>query len=169
MWPNSALKISNAISLNEIINAPSEWQSQAPHYVVQHNDWHQCRFLFVQHDGTSPSNTGVGVKSRPSAKKEKSQELRSPLFEQDPDRQVMGPHNKPLEIPLAAMSTTHHTRQAYSSSASVDDGDVHPYGESDDEEVKDIEFLFSDDEESLEKSVSISRRSSVDTITARQV
>ena len=48
MWPNSVLRISTAIALNEIVNAPSEFTSQNPFYVVKQLDWIQTRYLFVQ-------------------------------------------------------------------------------------------------------------------------
>lgn len=47
-WPNSVLHVNSAIALNEIVNAPAEFQSLHPFYVVQHLDWIQTRYLFVQ-------------------------------------------------------------------------------------------------------------------------
>ena len=48
VWPHSVLCISSAMAMNEIVNAPAEFQSQNPYYVVQHLDWIQTRYLFVQ-------------------------------------------------------------------------------------------------------------------------
>ena len=45
--------INSAMSLNEIINCPSQFQSINPYLVVQHIDWIQCRYLLVQVQGTS--------------------------------------------------------------------------------------------------------------------
>ncbi|KAK5735689.1 hypothetical protein LTR17_008040 [Elasticomyces elasticus] len=47
-WPNSHLRINSAVALNELVNAPTEYTSHNPHFVVQHLDWIQTRFLFVQ-------------------------------------------------------------------------------------------------------------------------
>ncbi|KAM0235548.1 hypothetical protein ACHAP5_009717 [Fusarium lateritium] len=47
-WPNSALKILNAISICEIVNKPAQFVSTNPHFVVNKIDWIQCRYLFVQ-------------------------------------------------------------------------------------------------------------------------
>ncbi|USW53213.1 Putative ubiquitin-conjugating enzyme E2, poly(ADP-ribose) polymerase, catalytic [Septoria linicola] len=47
-WPNSVLRISSALALNEIVNAPAEFVSQNPYYVVNQLDWIQTRYLFVQ-------------------------------------------------------------------------------------------------------------------------
>ena len=47
-WPNSTLRISTALALNEIVNAPAEFVSSSPYYVVQHLDWIQTRYLFVK-------------------------------------------------------------------------------------------------------------------------
>ncbi|KAK4543230.1 hypothetical protein LTR36_005780 [Oleoguttula mirabilis] len=48
VWPHSVLKISSALALNELVNAPAEFQSSNPYFVVQHLDWIQTRYLFVQ-------------------------------------------------------------------------------------------------------------------------
>ncbi|KAH0029644.1 hypothetical protein KCU78_g3279, partial [Aureobasidium melanogenum] len=48
MWPNSGLQISGAIALNEIVNAPEEFVSRTPHYVISQLDWIQTRYLFVK-------------------------------------------------------------------------------------------------------------------------
>ncbi|KAF2397616.1 hypothetical protein EJ06DRAFT_544664 [Trichodelitschia bisporula] len=48
MWPNSMLKMTAAISLNEIVNAPNQFVSRAPHFVVDKADWIQARYLFVR-------------------------------------------------------------------------------------------------------------------------
>lgn len=36
------------MSLNEIVNCPDQFTSSNPFLVVQHIDWIQCRYLFVQ-------------------------------------------------------------------------------------------------------------------------
>ena len=50
-WPGSELKVSTAISLNEIVNSPNEFVSQRPYLVVAQLDWIQTRYLFVQVNG----------------------------------------------------------------------------------------------------------------------
>jgi ubiquitin-conjugating enzyme E2 Q len=52
-WPGSALAITSAMSLNEIVNCPQQFVSSNPFIVVQHIDWIQCRYLFVQTSGSS--------------------------------------------------------------------------------------------------------------------
>lgn len=47
-WISSQLAIANAISLNEIVNAPSRFVSENPYFVVNQTDWIQTRYLFVQ-------------------------------------------------------------------------------------------------------------------------
>ena len=47
-WPQSQLQISQALCLNEIVNAPKEFVSKTPHLVVAQLDWIQTRYLFVQ-------------------------------------------------------------------------------------------------------------------------
>ncbi|KXT00322.1 hypothetical protein AC578_6467 [Pseudocercospora eumusae] len=57
-WPNSALRISSALALNEIVNAPAEFTSHQPHYVVKQLDWIQTRYLFV---AVSPKSESVKI------------------------------------------------------------------------------------------------------------
>ena len=52
-WPGSLLRVTAAMSLNEIVNAPSEFVSSTPHLVVAQLDWIQTRYLFVQSSDTS--------------------------------------------------------------------------------------------------------------------
>ncbi|CUS15675.1 unnamed protein product [Tuber aestivum] len=47
-WLKSILNIRNAVSLNEIVNAPGEFVSSSPHLVVDKLDWIQTRYLFVK-------------------------------------------------------------------------------------------------------------------------
>ncbi|KAF4500938.1 hypothetical protein FAGAP_2861 [Fusarium agapanthi] len=47
-WPSSALKVTRAISMCEIVNSPSQFVSTNPFFVINRIDWVQCRFLFVQ-------------------------------------------------------------------------------------------------------------------------
>ncbi|KAF2642519.1 ubiquitin-conjugating enzyme E2 Q2 [Massarina eburnea CBS 473.64] len=48
VWSRSELKISQALALNEIVNAPNEFQSKTPHLVVAQLDWIQTRYLLVK-------------------------------------------------------------------------------------------------------------------------
>jgi ubiquitin-conjugating enzyme E2 Q len=47
-WAMSDLHVSQALALNEIVNAPKEFVSLSPHLVVAQLDWIQTRYLFVQ-------------------------------------------------------------------------------------------------------------------------
>lgn len=44
----SELKVTQALALNEIVNAPKEFVSASPHLVVAQLDWIQTRYLFIQ-------------------------------------------------------------------------------------------------------------------------
>lgn len=63
-WSQSVLRISSALALNEIVNAPTEFVNSSPYYVVQHLDWIQTRYLFVQ---CAPTVEGLktGADSKP--------------------------------------------------------------------------------------------------------
>ncbi|KAK5110615.1 hypothetical protein LTR62_005654 [Meristemomyces frigidus] len=64
-WPNSLLHVSSAIALNEIVNAPAEFQSQNPYYVVSQLDWIQTRYLFVKCNPTERSAIAIGAENKP--------------------------------------------------------------------------------------------------------
>jgi ubiquitin-conjugating enzyme E2 Q len=91
-WPNSELKIQQALALNEIVNAPQEFTSSSPHLVVAQLDWIQTRYLFVKtrQDYTTATTVDKGVK---------------PLecVEQDPKMTPNGTDG-PLIIPIHAVS-----------------------------------------------------------------
>jgi ubiquitin-conjugating enzyme E2 Q len=89
-WGSTVLNISTAIALNEIVNAPAEFQSSLPYYVVQQLDWIQTRYLFVQ----------------VSADKLKFAET-TPVnpHEQDPTRTPHGTIGQKIVIPAAAIKS----------------------------------------------------------------
>ena len=92
VWPNSRLKVSCALSLNEVVNAPEEFKSKSPHYVVDKIDWIQTRYLFLKVD--------VGV----HANSESLDSKVSHIYEQDPKVQALGENNVPVVIPITAVS-----------------------------------------------------------------
>ncbi|KAF1833761.1 hypothetical protein BDW02DRAFT_371019 [Decorospora gaudefroyi] len=116
-WPMSELKIQQALALNEVVNAPSEYVSQTPHLVVAQLDWIQTRYLFVRTrvDYAAPVTPVPGTK---------------PLdcVEQDPSRTPRGVDG-PLVIPIhaiaasrrpKAMTTTKNKRQKASGKSQYD-------------------------------------------------
>ncbi|KAJ4982919.1 polymerase [Stagonosporopsis vannaccii] len=107
-WPNSELKVQQALALNEICNAPQEFVSKTPHLVVAQLDWIQTRYLFVssatRHQAINPADKG----SRPLE-----------VLEQDPSMTPMGSDGK-LVVPVHAvarsrrpksLNTTQHKRR----------------------------------------------------------
>ncbi|KAL4941500.1 hypothetical protein BDV06DRAFT_179289 [Aspergillus oleicola] len=96
-WPNSELRCTMAISLNEVVNAPAEFVSQSPHYVVQKLDWVQPRYLFVQ----------CGRAIIDGSKRPKVEKLAN-VYSQDPTRVVHGSHGA-LTIPISA-TNSHRSR-----------------------------------------------------------
>ncbi|KAF2726014.1 hypothetical protein K431DRAFT_299725 [Polychaeton citri CBS 116435] len=89
-WPNSILRISSAIALNEIVNAPAEFVSSSPFYVVNQLDWIQTRYLFVQISPSDPS-----IKAGDEKKPEKE-------LEQDPARRPKGLNGSDVMIPAGS-------------------------------------------------------------------
>ena len=137
-WPQSHLKITHALSLNEIVNAPQEFVSKTPHLVVAQLDWIQTRYLFVK------SN----IADIPKVEKIPTQ-----AFDQDPTFHPSGPTRQKIIIPITAVSKSRRP-----ASKSVKNGSkrskVASLGEdeqevllSDDTDIEDIEVLFSETEE----------------------
>ncbi|KAJ5652417.1 hypothetical protein N7507_009843 [Penicillium longicatenatum] len=93
-WPQSKLNMTTVVSLNEIINSPKEFVSQVPHFVVDHLDWIQTRYLFVGHRGLANPRL-------PAVQRSKSM----PFFSQDPKYPVFGSGNSHVTIPLSAVSS----------------------------------------------------------------
>ncbi|KAF2215987.1 hypothetical protein CERZMDRAFT_34504 [Cercospora zeae-maydis SCOH1-5] len=93
-WPSSVLKISSALALNEIVNAPAEFQSQHPHYVVKQLDWIQTRYLFVR---VAPENDTVKIGP---------EVIPSNPHPQDPSRTPTGvDRNLAIVIPASAIKS----------------------------------------------------------------
>ena len=88
-WPQSQLRISQAIALNEIVNAPSRFVSKSPHLVVAQLDWIQSRYLFVR------CNTqGLQIQDSPPTQ----------VYEQDPSYTPVGEKSSNIIIPVTAVS-----------------------------------------------------------------
>lgn len=91
-WRKSKLCIQSALALNEVVNAPAEFVTASPHYVVKQSDWIQTRYLFVKGnhrqlghnfgDCTPPEHT----------------------YMQDPRRTAVDEKNQAIIIPVTAIS-----------------------------------------------------------------
>ncbi|KAH7346789.1 hypothetical protein BKA65DRAFT_399825 [Rhexocercosporidium sp. MPI-PUGE-AT-0058] len=151
-WHGSELKINSAMSLNEIVNCPTQFASSSPFLVVQHIDWIQCRYLLVQVQGGSP-----GLSDYPTGGN-------SNQVEQDPKRPAMSTLSRPIGVPLCAASISRAFRvsavetpvkkkRKHGSRAGSNGNNVQVIElESDGENISDIDFLFSDDENTFAKS-----------------
>lgn len=190
-WPNSALDAGGVIALCEIINAPEDFVSNTPHYVVQHVDWIQCRYLFVSRarvPSTNPNVVGPGVSAGTGAlvacsTSTKTQGTGDQMVEiaQDPRRLVKGPNGVPLRIPVKALPSSRSALRDVKptkiskilSKTKRSRNTMAMSTETDEEAASDLEVLFSDDEADQpplkRTNSSASRKSSVDAVTARQV
>jgi ubiquitin-conjugating enzyme E2 Q len=111
VWSETRLRLSTVFSLNEVVNAPQKFVTHTPHYVVQHLDWIQPRFLFVKLQGLkAPSTTGgIDASTYRGVRSSKSQSSsykhdESLLYEQDERYQASGPSGRPISIPLSIFS-----------------------------------------------------------------
>ncbi|KIW46772.1 uncharacterized protein PV06_02410 [Exophiala oligosperma] len=103
-WKPSMLKISNALSLNEVVNDPRMFVSSSPHYVISKLDWIQTRYLFVEASGPPATSAGGAIKVKTVDCKE--------VYEQDPTYQAFGVKGLPITIPLAAISKSRRSYDA---------------------------------------------------------
>ena len=92
VWPNSVMKISQAISLQEVVNKPDQFRSRSPHYVVQQLDWIQTRYLFVKGQDSSEIIT------------ENTLGTATKFYDQDPNACVYDEKGVPLNVPITAIS-----------------------------------------------------------------
>ncbi|KAE8356254.1 hypothetical protein BDV28DRAFT_145438 [Aspergillus coremiiformis] len=98
-WPNSALNINAALSLNEVVNAPEQFVCNTGYYVVDKLDWIQPRYLIIGYKNKSLSLGEAGDKP-------------SVVYCQDPEYCAVGPGNTALTLPISAISS--HQSQHYS-------------------------------------------------------
>jgi len=87
-WPQSKLKISMVISLNEVVNAPARFVHASSFYVVNQVDWIQPRYLFVK------------CEDAPSTSKAPGSSL---VYEQDSALAVVGPTGHNLALPMSKL------------------------------------------------------------------
>ncbi|KAI9791218.1 MAG: hypothetical protein M1816_004210 [Peltula sp. TS41687] len=92
-WQASTLKMTHAICLNEIVNAPDEFVSKNPHLVVSQLDWIQTRFLFVR--STTDKQHLPPRLALPQS---------TPEYPQDPSWRPKGVHSDPIAIPASLVS-----------------------------------------------------------------
>ena len=97
-WRGSQLRISSAVALNEIVNAPGEFRSTFPYFVLQQLDWIQTRFLFVR---CSPASASVHI-----GKEEKPRNAHP----QDPKNTPRGVSDV-IVIPASAIKSGRRSRQ----------------------------------------------------------
>ncbi|KAI0466373.1 hypothetical protein F4859DRAFT_526825 [Xylaria cf. heliscus] len=129
IWPQSALQITHAISLNELVNRPCKFKYSASCYVVDILDWIQCRYLFIRpkYRVVEPGPT-------------RTVEDRAQEFEQDPQYTITGPSNKKVFVPKVAIPSI---QQQHASTSLASDG---PTGnDTDDEDIDDFNFLADGD------------------------
>ncbi|KAK3699289.1 hypothetical protein LTR37_016532 [Vermiconidia calcicola] len=92
-WSQSVLRISSALALNEVVNAPAEFVSSNPFYVVAQLDWIQTRYLFVQ-CAPSLETIQIGTDTKPNN-----------ALAQDPKRIPRGVSDS-IVIPASAIKTS---------------------------------------------------------------
>lgn len=158
VWRNSALEITCAISLCEIVNDTGRFVSTSPYFVVDRVDWIQCRYLFIRVGSTVPSNiqtaTATATATPPSIQP-------TVYIEQDPAHSLKC-GLRPVSIPQSALPASlrmmrHNPTDAVSSSqeynTTVDEFDHRA-------EIKSYldEILASDDEGDTQPTMGRKRR-----------
>ncbi|OQO06659.1 hypothetical protein B0A48_08446 [Cryoendolithus antarcticus] len=101
-WPQSVLRVSMALALNEIVNAPKEFTSSNPYYVVKQLDWIQTRYLFVKCSHAEGSGLNVTEEVKPAN-----------AHPQDPARTLTGiSQGGSIIIPAAAIKSGRAVEQS---------------------------------------------------------
>ncbi|KAK3344063.1 hypothetical protein B0T25DRAFT_464196 [Lasiosphaeria hispida] len=154
-WPGSDLKFDSCMSLNEIINAPDEFVSRNPHYVVSQPDWHQTRYLFVR-SAALRLTTLTNPKKRTVDGNEKREVAE--FHTQLKGLAIIGPRGLELQIPLSAIPKRSVIAGPVTKWTSSNRKQVPPGDEKEDEE--DRRFLYLDDEDDIAASREIASPSS---------
>ncbi|KAK4690371.1 ubiquitin-conjugating enzyme E2 Q, partial [Lecanoromycetidae sp. Uapishka_2] len=137
-WPHSQLRISQAIALNEIVNAPSQFQSNSPHLVVAQLDWIQSRYLFVK-----CHIQGMQIPDRGPTQ----------VYDQDPQYTPRGDQHCKIIIPITAVSKSRRllSKEIKNGHKKVKVDNVQEAEEaallSDETDIEDVSIFFSDTEE----------------------
>lgn len=120
-WPQSRLKMTTVISLNEIVNATEQFQCTRPCYVVQQLDWIQPRYLFVGTSNALELEALATVATASSAWLQNAHvktQVPVPIYEQDAAFLVKGPDGHATHIPLSAFSSQRRRLLAASATTS---------------------------------------------------
>ncbi|KOS42566.1 hypothetical protein ACN38_g6530 [Penicillium nordicum] len=109
-WSKTRLKLSALVSLNEIVNATHRFVSRRPHYVVQHLDWIQPRYLFVMlqnSNGPGMAERTGGHAYMPKSSKSQSSPCKNDeilTYKQDQRYMAFGADGKSIKIPISIFS-----------------------------------------------------------------
>ncbi|KAL8801628.1 MAG: hypothetical protein Q9182_004313 [Xanthomendoza sp. 2 TL-2023] len=137
-WPSSQLKISQAIALNEIVNAPTHFVSRTPHLVIDKLDWIQTRYLFVKINAQVKFDEEV---------------IPSEIHTQDPQYTPLGSDNQKIVIPITAVRKSRRplTTASKNGVKKLKTGNIVETDDvvllSDETDVEDLELLRSESEE----------------------
>ena len=137
MWPRSQLRISDALSLNEIVNRPDKFRSQCPHLVVAQLDWIQTRYLFVR------------CNNRTISEVTQTEVAPTQVYAQDPKYTAMGISNAKIVIPLTAVSKSRRPSTSiknYGKKKAKLAVDKTLVELSDDTDPEDVSIFFADEE-----------------------
>ncbi|KAJ5555559.1 Ubiquitin-conjugating enzyme E2 [Penicillium sp. DV-2018c] len=166
-WPESRMKLVTVVALNEIVNAPNQFVSCSPYYVVQHLDWIQPRYLFVQieeakkPEAALPTDTVAAAEPRQNVQADSMSQASNSggdniiYYQQDKRFPVIGPDEQPIQIPISVFSA--NRRDYLRTVAQKDAGGTESEEDGTDDDnysvmtaVSDLELLFSDDEKAPE-------------------
>lgn len=99
-WPKSILNVNVAVSLNEVVNRPSDFvNSSGGIYVVNRIEWIQTRYLFVDCQKTARK-----FNAQPTTPVEAKFEDDDAYYVQDPNYTAMGSDGKQIRIPMTVFS-----------------------------------------------------------------
>lgn len=134
-WPQSELGITEAVALNEIVNAPDQFVSKHPYLVVSQLDWIQSRYLFVK----------CSLQSADMEDKHPTK-----LYEQDPTWTPTGASGVRIAIPVTVVSKSRRpapkTVKTGNKKAKIGASEDDAIMLSDNTEMEDLEILLSDED-----------------------
>ena len=159
-WPSSVLEVSCCLSLNEIINAPDEFVSRTPHFVVSQLDWHQCRYLFVSHRSATRGHVSPITRTKRLTRTILGRSI-PPLslpvapsvgsddalyHRQAPGLELLDQDEELIRIPLAAIPRRNVNPSLTRRGEAAEEQAAHVSDDESDEDLQDISYLVSDEE-----------------------
>ncbi|KAI2642291.1 hypothetical protein GGS21DRAFT_298361 [Xylaria nigripes] len=134
IWPQSALQITQAISVNELVNLPHKFKHSISCYVVDKLHWIQCRYLLVRPENPIEADAPRQLPQDPP-------DNMPAEFRQDPRYAMLGPNYSRIFVPSIAIPTVEEPKEHQEATAPLGPEKAKEFDSDYEEYEEDIKFL----------------------------